>query len=219
MSLRVIAGAYRRRRLKTVTSRATRPYTDRVRQIVFDRLGETVIGQRVADVFAGVGTMGIEALSRGAATCVFIEADAEVHRVLQENVTAIIAEQPCVCWKTDVFRTSFRPRNAEACLPYDLVFFDPPYAMSEQLAPGRGLGAALKRLARDSVTAADCRLLLRTPQKHEFAGTAEWSVDDRWELSSMIIWKLRRDGSAADAGGPSSVPNLAQPESPPAAEL
>lgn len=64
MSLRVISGQYRRRILKTPADDSTRPYTDRVRQIVFDRLHDFIPDARVADVFAGVGTMGIESLSR-----------------------------------------------------------------------------------------------------------------------------------------------------------
>lgn len=193
MGLRVIAGTLRRRQLRTLPGLATRPYTDRVRQMVFDRIGDTLIGARVADVFAGVGTMGIEALSRGAATCVFIEGNSAVHRVLRENVARLVSENKTVCWQTDVLRTSFRPQNAEGCLPYDLIFFDPPYAMAPGLVPGEPPGAAVDRIGRTGVTAAgDAVMYLRTPQKYELAEPAHWQIADRWEISSMIIWKLRR---------------------------
>ncbi|MCA9017478.1 MAG: RsmD family RNA methyltransferase, partial [Planctomycetaceae bacterium] len=106
MALRIISGRFRRRILKTPPDQSTRPYTDRVRQIVFDRLGEDrIVGARVADVFAGVGTMGMESLSRGAATCVFIEAGPDVYPLLRENVQTIAPDVPTVCWRTDVRRT------------------------------------------------------------------------------------------------------------------
>jgi 16S rRNA (guanine966-N2)-methyltransferase len=139
MPLRIISGQFRRRLLKTPQTQATRPYTDRVRQIVFDRLSEQVENAQVADVFSGVGTMGIEAISRGAQSCVFIEGDRTVYESLKENVDTLLGDYPTVCWQTNVHRTSFRPKGAEACLPYNLVFFDPPYALCLLLEPGKGL--------------------------------------------------------------------------------
>jgi 16S rRNA (guanine966-N2)-methyltransferase len=192
MSIRVIAGEYRRRHLKTDAGLATRPYTNRVRQMVFDRLGETIIGARVADVFSGVGTMGIEALSRGAAACVFIEGNQRIHALLSENVDTVVRDQKTVCWRTDVLRTSFRPRNAEGCLPFDFVFFDPPYSMAGGLESGKPLFDAVDRLGRDGTTDSDAVMLLRTPQKHELSDSKRWRIADCWNISSMLIWKLRR---------------------------
>jgi 16S rRNA (guanine966-N2)-methyltransferase len=211
MSLRVISGTYRRRRLKTEAGRETRPYTDRVRQMVFDRLGETIEGGRIADVFAGVGTMGIEALSRGAASCVFIEGSPRIHALLKENVQHIVDGQPSVCWKTDVLRTSFRPQHAEQCLPYDFVFFDPPYEMADQLHAGKPLFAAVDRLGKDGVTDPDAIVLLRTPRKQKLNDTKRWRIAECWNISSMLIWKLRRkDNTHATAqttadDGPASI--------------
>ena len=106
MSLRVISGQYRRRLLKTPSDDSTRPYTDRVRQIVFDRLNHLIPNARVADVFAGVGSMGIESLSRGAKSCIFFESNPEIHGLLVSNVQTIAPEARTICWKTDVRRTS-----------------------------------------------------------------------------------------------------------------
>jgi len=191
MSLHIIGGTYRRRRLVTPAGRETRPYTNRVRQIVFDRLGETIEGQRIADVFAGVGTMGIEALSRGAASCVFIENDKRIHAHLSENIKTIVTDQTTVCWRTDVLRTSFRPKNADGCLPYDFVFFDPPYAMADGLVAGESLQKAVDRLGREGTTASDALMLLRTPRKRQLNDFVNWRIDDCWNISSMLIWKLR----------------------------
>ena len=117
MSLRIISGKYRRRLLKTPTDDSTRPYTDRVRQMTFDRLGAFLPGARVADIFAGVGTMGMEALSRGAASCVFFEASSDIHELLTGNVNTIAPDARAICWKTDIRKTSFRPRGGDDCIP------------------------------------------------------------------------------------------------------
>lgn len=192
MSLRIIGGEFRRRLLKTPPTKATRPYTDRVRQVVFDRIGELVPDARVADVFAGVGTMGLEALSRGAESCVFIEGDPKVHAALKENVEALAGDLPTVCWKTNIHRTSFRPQGAEQCLPYSLVFFDPPYAQCPLLAKDQVLGKCLVRLAKPEVTAADALVLLRTPEHFEFSDSDAWHINECWRISTMKLWLLGR---------------------------
>lgn len=190
MPIRVIAGDFRRRLLKTPRGNSTRPYTDRVRQMLFDRLDVT--GARVADVFSGVGTMGIEALSRGASSCVFFEGDPTVFECLRSNVDLIAASARTICWKTDVRRTSFRPQGGFDCLPYSLIFFDPPYADVPHLAPGHRLFESLRRLARDEISAGDATLILRTPQRTDLPDSGGWTIDERWEISTMIIWRLKK---------------------------
>lgn len=193
MALRVIAGEYRRRLLKTPSGDSTRPYTDRVRTIVFARLQHELTGARVADVFSGVGTMGLESLSRGAASCVFFEGDTDTFSYLKQNLQTIAPQSRYICWWADVRRTSFRPKGGEDCLPYSLIFFDPPYAMVNQLEPGKPLAASLKRLAKPEISAPNCSLILRTPEHTDLEPIGPWSVEDRWELSSMIIWKMKKE--------------------------
>ncbi len=195
MSLRIISGQYRRRLLKTPSDESTRPYTDRVRQIVFDRLRGFVPNARVADVFSGVGTMGMESLSRGAASCVFYEASPEIHELLVSNVRAIAPEARTICWRTDVRRTSFKPHGGDDCLPYSLIFFDPPYRTTDEISPGRPLAASLKRLSRDTISSPDAVLVLRTPEHFEAPEITGWNVHDCWELSSMMIWIMTKPGA------------------------
>lgn len=198
MSLRVISGQYRRRILKTPSDDSTRPYTDRVRQIVFDRLAHLIPNAKVADVFSGVGTMGLESLSRGAKSCVFFESNRDIHELLVSNVETIAPEARTICWKTDVRRTSFRPHGGEDCLPYSLIFFDPPYKTADEISPGKPLAASLKRLARDTISEADAVLILRTPEHFETPEVPLWAVHDCWELSSMMIWILTKPGAYSD---------------------
>ena len=89
--MRIVAGRLKRRKLRTNPGLVTRPITDRAKEMLFDRLG-TFDGERVADVFAGTGTIGLEALSRGASRVVFVEQDRLAHELLRENVAALGVE-------------------------------------------------------------------------------------------------------------------------------
>jgi 16S rRNA (guanine966-N2)-methyltransferase len=198
MPLRIISGEFRRRLLQTPHGQTTRPYTDRVRQMVFDRISELVPDARVADVFSGVGTMGLEALSRGSQSCVFIEGDAKVHEALSYNVRAIVTDRQTLCWKTNIHRTSFCPSGADGCLPYDLVFFDPPYDQCPLLLPGEVLYKALGRLAKPRATSENAVVILRTSEHFLFSGAPGWRIDDHWPISTMNLWILRKSGNESE---------------------
>lgn len=105
----------------------TRPTTDLVRQAVFSILGEQVVGARVLDLFAGSGAMGLEALSRGGSSCLFIEQDRAAERVIRENLekTKLIGGS---VFQTDVHR--WLERNPGS---FDLIFADPPYLKSNDV--------------------------------------------------------------------------------------
>lgn len=140
--MRIVAGAWRGRALSAPPGQATRPTADRVRQALFDRLMHAPWGGRgaiegvsVLDGFAGTGAMGLEALSRGAARCAFIERDPVALAVLRANVAACGAAARSTVLAADVLRP---PGGA----PCGLVFLDPPYA-----AGLAGPAAAALRLA------------------------------------------------------------------------
>lgn len=138
MSLRIIAGQWRGRKLVTPAGDTTRPTADRTRETLFSmlvsRLG-TFEGLAVADLFAGSGALGLEALSRGAASCVFVEQDAAAIRALRANVANLQASAACDVRASSVL--SLGPAKA----PLDLVLLDPPY--------GTGAGeVALDKLVR-----------------------------------------------------------------------
>jgi len=194
MGVRIIGGQLRRRQLRAPQGIVTRPYTDRVRQVVFDRIVNVVPEARVADIYSGIGTMGLESISRGATSCVFFEATPVVHRSLKENVRLLAREFPTVCWKTDVRYTSFVPRGSDGMLPYTLVFFDPPYADCPAMEPGRVLSRSLTRLARPAVTSEDAVLLIRTPKMFELPVPVGWQLQECWPVSTMKIWNLVKSG-------------------------
>lgn len=210
MSLRIIGGTFRRRQLVTPHGLATRPYTDRVRQIVFDRLDPIIEDARVADVFSGVGTMGLESLSRGAASCVFFEGDRAVHECLATNVETLAGDWPTMCWKTDIHRSSFCPKGRDECLPYTLVFMDPPYAQCPLFAQGEVLFKCMQRLARPRVTSADVTVVVRTPERFDLPDLPDWELDVHWPVSSMNLWVLRKStqDTADDDSAATAEPDL-----------
>lgn len=122
--MRVIAGEFGGRKLVAPAGATTRPTTDKVRQAVFNSLGSmgVVEGAVVADLYAGSGALGIEALSRGAERCVFVERDRAALAALRENLRALDIEQRATVHATDVLAWVPAMRGV------DIAFVDPPYA-------------------------------------------------------------------------------------------
>ena len=90
-------------------------------------------------------------------------------------------------------RTSFRPRNRDQSLPYDVCFFDPPYKMVNGVLPGAKLYKSLQRLGRDGITREASLLLFRTPTRSTFELPAEWEFERTMDYSTMEIhWYRRR---------------------------
>lgn len=171
----------------------TRPITDYVKETLFGRLEDELPGKKIADIFAGTGTIGIEALSRGAASVVFIEKDGTAFDLLKRNVAMLGAESECLCWKTDIFRCSFRPKgDGPRFLPFDWIFFDPPFEMIDDLKPGSELFRVLRQLSRDDISAPDARLVLRTPARIEFQVPPAWELEKHWPFSRMEVFVYRK---------------------------
>ena len=122
--MRIIAGKYRGRRLKSPPSLQTRPTSDRLRETLFNVLGPRIEGARFLDLCAGSGAVGIEALSRGAAQVTFVDRSRKMCALIEANLDALgVAESKTVvvCSET----TEFLPRGGYQ--PWDIMFLDPPY--------------------------------------------------------------------------------------------
>lgn len=138
MSLRIIAGQWRGRKLLTPAGDTTRPTADRTRETLFSMLVSRIgdfDGLAAADLFAGSGALGLEALSRGAASCVFVEQDAAALRALRGNAANLQAAPQCDVRAASVL--ALGPAKARL----DLILLDPPYHS------GAG-GVALDKLQR-----------------------------------------------------------------------
>jgi 16S rRNA (guanine966-N2)-methyltransferase len=131
--MRIIAGKFKGKTIEAPRGLGTRPTSDRVREALFNVLehGAPEIdfeGLRVLDLFAGSGALGLEALSRGARYCLFIDDDASARAAIRRNVEALGLTGATKIWRRDVTRLG----PAGTVAPFDLMFCDPPY--------GKGLG-------------------------------------------------------------------------------
>src|SRR5262249_24649229 len=135
-AMRVIAGTYRSRILKSLKGQALRPTSDRLRETLFNVLGQGVVGARFLDLFAGTGAIGIEALSRGAAELVFIENHAPAAALIRRNLESIGIRKGATVLAADVVRGLEKlasKKRSETCC-FDFIFLDPPYDAANHYA-------------------------------------------------------------------------------------
>ena len=125
MPVRIIAGKYRRRHLKTLEGDATRPMLDRMRETLFNILAPEIDAAVFIDLYAGSGAVGIEALSRGAARAIFVETSLSAVKVIKENL-ALLGIGP----EAEILPIPVIP--ALKSIAGDIVFLGPPYALTEE---------------------------------------------------------------------------------------
>ena len=137
--LRIIAGRFRGRRLHAPAGQATRPTGDRMKETLYNVLGDSVAGARVLDLYAGSGNLGLEALSRGAASVVFVEMATAAVAALGANAAALGVDRDVVVVRDDALRYLARVRAAA----FDVVLADPPYALGVEAALLAACGGVL----------------------------------------------------------------------------
>ncbi len=158
--MRIIAGELRRRKIETPKDSATtRPMPDHVREAVFNLLRGHAEGQTVIDLFAGTGAVGLEAVSRGASRCVFIERDKKMVGVIERNVQNLGVQDRCEIVRSD----ALGPLALARCpTQAHLIFFDPPYPMVRDAKTWQRCQAQLAKLIERLDDAG--YLVLRTPR-------------------------------------------------------
>ena len=171
----------------------TRPITGRAKKSLFDTLGPYLDEAVVLDLYSGTGTMGIEALSRGAARCIFAEKDRNVVARLRRNIEACGAGDASDIWCGDI-RMTLRPRLARLDRKFDIAFVDPPYADARRWDWAKAEANIFAPLA--DKLADDGLVVLRTPKGLEVPATVAGLTEMRTKkYGSMIITLLgRRDG-------------------------
>jgi 16S rRNA (guanine966-N2)-methyltransferase len=140
--MRIVAGKFRGARIEAPKGLTTRPTSDRVRQALFNVLEHGApqfdfANARVLDLFAGSGALGLEAMSRGARFCLFVEESADARASIRRNVEALSLTGATKIWRRDATRLG----EAGTMQPFDLIFLDPPY--------GKGLGPKALQSAAD----------------------------------------------------------------------
>lgn len=167
---RIIAGEYRSRRLAAPDDDVlTRPYTDRVKESVFNLLRGWFDDARVLDLFAGVGTMGLEAVSRGAAKVLLVEQNRKVFKLLEENINTLGCGERAEAMLGDALGSACLLRAPK---PVDIVFVDPPYEMMKRQDSRHRIMAQVSRCAE--VMGEQGFLVLRSPIDPEGVESAEF---------------------------------------------
>jgi 16S rRNA (guanine(966)-N(2))-methyltransferase RsmD len=187
--VRIIAGAHRGRRIDAPPGRATRPMLDRMRESLFSILAPWLPGGVVLDLFAGSGSLGLEALSRGARSARLVERDAATVALIERNVAALGEGE-----RTEVVRgDALDPAAWGSALP-DVVFLDPPYPLLADQAERLRLFAAVRELL--VVRAApEAVLAFHAPRRALRAAEfgAELVVRER-EVGSGTLWFAQAEG-------------------------
>lgn len=187
--MRIIAGTLKGRTIRTPEGQNTRPTSDRARESLFNVLAHApwapgLEGARIIDAFAGSGALGFEAISRGAAFCLFVETEAAARGCIRDNVEAFQ-----LFGNTRVHRrsaTDLGPKPAGLGAPFDLVFMDPPYAMG--LVP-----LALDQLATGQWLAPEALVVAETGSHEPPLVAPGWTMLDERTYGAARVSFLRRD--------------------------
>ncbi|PJH79929.1 16S rRNA (guanine(966)-N(2))-methyltransferase RsmD [Streptococcus thermophilus] len=170
--LRVVAGDFGGRPLKTLEGKTTRPTTDKVKGAIFNMIGPFFDGGRVLDLFSGSGSLAIEAISRGMSSAVLVEKDRRAQAVIQENIKMTKSEEQFQLLKMDAARALTQLTGQ-----FDLVLLDPPYA-KEQIV------ANITQLEEQGLLSEKVMLVCETDK----------AVDLPEEILNFGIWKQKTYG-------------------------
>lgn len=178
--MRVITGSARGVQLKTPDGMLTRPTADRVKEALFSIINSDIPGSHVLDLFGGTGQLGIEALSRGAARCTFVDAREEACQLIRENLrrTKLLAEGNVI--RSDYM--SYLDRCAER---FSIIFLDPPYAEEY-------LEKAIKRIVEIDILQTDGIIVTERPLGKELPWAFEGyqrSKDYKYGKTLLAIYR------------------------------
>jgi 16S rRNA (guanine966-N2)-methyltransferase len=198
--MRIIAGTKRGMKLLSPDTKETRPITDRIKESLFNVLRnyDLLAGAKVADLFCGVGSLGLEALSREAEFVTFVEMNAEVLAVLEKNIVKAGFQSRSKVVRASAFRVGAPVGPGDK--RYDLVFVDPPYAMTQEVGAQSSLAELLQIL--QSQVVAKGVVVVRT---HRRAAPLEeygsFHVVDRRQWGTMSIVLLQAKADEQQASG------------------
>lgn len=184
--MRIITGSAKGKRLLTLEGETTRPTSDRIKEAMFSSIQFDIEGRRVLDLFAGCGQLGLEALSRGAASAMFVDASSDAIALVKKNIAATGFREKCRTLVSD-YRNYLRKAGGKV-VPFDLVFLDPPYAM-------QACTDALCRLVREDLLAPGALVVMECGEEvpaPEKAGTFEVLKSTRYGKKTGIEILLYR---------------------------
>ena len=178
--MRIVAGKFRGKTLLTPGDDSIRPTADRVRESIFNilvsRLGHDFTGLKILDLFAGTGALGLEAMSRGAASVVFVDTGAEARGLIRDNIEAFGLGGVAKLLRRDA--TGLGPAGTMTGI--NLAFLDPPY--------GKGLGEqALATLLEGKWLAPDATIVLEESRDATLTLPEGFTLDDRREYGAAAV--------------------------------
>jgi 16S rRNA (guanine966-N2)-methyltransferase len=179
--VRIVAGSAKGTRLAPVPA-GTRPVSDRAREGLFSSLGTGVEGARVLDLFAGTGAMGIEALSRGAASALFLDSAPAAVKVIRENLRRTKLGKHATVRRQDALRALRQGTGS-----FDLIILDPPYRL-----PGPYLGGVLSEIAgQGSAAARSTVVLTRSERSYTPVIPVDWLLERRLSYGDSAVLVFR----------------------------
>ena len=182
--MRVVSGSARGCRLQPVPGMDTRPTTDRVKENIFNLIQEHVRGARVLDLFAGTGQLGIEALSRGAQYCDFVESGRAAYDIVYKNVKSARVSDRAGLHRKDAgqFLTEREKRS------YDLIFLDPPYG-------GKLLENTLAMIERFDILSSNGIMICESAVEDRFAHNFAVQRERRYGATMITVLQWQNSGT------------------------
>ncbi|MCA9000673.1 MAG: 16S rRNA (guanine(966)-N(2))-methyltransferase RsmD [Planctomycetes bacterium] len=185
--MKIIAGELRGRRMLAPEGLGTRPMLGRAREALFSSIGDEVCDARILDLFSGTGSLGLEAISRGAQFVHYVERNPKVIRVLERNLSDMRVSDRAQVRTGDALAPTSWGQG-----PYDMVFMDPPYPMLKEPDGRRRVLAAVRTLLDQHLTPFGLLMLHTEPRaisEHDFDESCE--VDQR-KYGRTILWYVRK---------------------------
>jgi 16S rRNA (guanine966-N2)-methyltransferase len=174
--MRIIAGKYKGRTISTIEGNETRPVMDRIKESIFNILTHrySLIDMEILDLFAGSGSFGLEALSRGAKSVTFVEKSAQVVKHLQSNIDKLKCNEQCAVNNISV--ESFLEKNKKK---FDIVFFDPPFKILNPFE-------IICQIYKNNILSEDSILIFRTEKKNKLMLNHNSSTEGILDLSLFV---------------------------------
>jgi 16S rRNA (guanine(966)-N(2))-methyltransferase RsmD len=176
--MRIVTGTAKGVRLTTLAGDQTRPTSERVKEAIFSSLQFVLADRQVLDLFAGSGQLGLEAMSRGARSAMFVDSSPEAIAVVKENARKTGFFESCRYLISD-YRSYIRKGGKRD--RWDLIFIDPPYALG-------CVGDALARILDAGIAAPGCLLVCESGEEDIFAGHEE--LADRFEIVKAARYSI-----------------------------
>lgn len=166
--MRVIAGKLKGRNVKAVQGSATRPTGDKIKEAIFHKMGPFFEDGYCLDLFAGSGSLGIEAISRGMDKTIFIDNAPQAIKTIHHNIQTLQIEQQCEVYKSDAFRAI--KKLSQKDIRFDLILIDPPYdKMNYQIL--------ISEIIKNNIANTDCMIYLEhRPSEESFLMNKDFEI-------------------------------------------